>query len=59
MSEAEAWRRLERLGTRQEIESEESEGDGGEAVERELWTLRGSDYAFVVLGVESRGLRRR
>jgi len=51
MSEALAQRRLALLGTRREIENEEAEAAGGESMEREMWTLRGSDLGIVTLGV--------
>ena len=51
MSEVEAQRRLGSSGTRREIENEEAESAG---VERELWTLRGSHFRYVVLGVEGK-----
>ncbi len=50
-TEAEAQDRLARLGTRRELESEADAGEGADAIERELWSLRGTAFGFVALGV--------
>jgi hypothetical protein len=54
MNEAEAHLRLGVLGQKRELESEGSESPGGDSVERELWTLRGTPYRYVVVGIEDR-----
>ena len=55
MREADAHRVLAPLGTRREIESEEAERGAADAMERELWTLRGGDLAYLALGVGEGG----
>jgi len=55
MTEAEARRRLAPLGTRREIENEAAEAAGAESMERELWTLRATDFGFVALGIGEDG----
>ncbi len=55
MPEAEAHQRLAGLGVRSD-ENEEVEHEGsGEALGRELWTLRGSNFRYVLLGVDREG----
>ena len=55
MTEAEAQRRLGPFGTRRELESEAAEAEGAEPMERELWTLRATDFGFVALGIGEDG----
>ncbi len=55
MKEADAQRRLARLGTRRELENEETESAGGASMERELWTLRSTAFGFVQLGIGEDG----
>jgi hypothetical protein len=53
MGEAQAHFRLASLGFKREIENEESEAEGREAVEGELWTLKSSHFRYIVVGIES------
>jgi hypothetical protein len=55
MKEAEAQRRLAPLGTRRELENEAAETAGAETMERELWTMRATDFGFVALGIGEEG----
>ena len=52
MRETDAHRRLTPLGARGPVEPAESEVGEGGAVERELWTMRGTDFGFVGLGID-------
>ncbi len=55
MPEADAHRRLARLGVRNEEHGEVEHEGGGEAMGRELWTLSRSDFRYVLLGVDREG----